>query len=253
MIIKSILLNRLRNAGLVQFFTDVDGIVAAALTGSALMAVGEERTAFLASKAALSQNYQLDATSPLTQEVLNADVRRDDAVTGIRLLAEGYAHHFNNDKRMAGQRLMHAISIYGEVIAKAYQDETAAITNLLEDFDAKQELVDAIGTLELGEWKGELKVANLAFNQKYGERTAATAAADTGTNIVELRKPAINAWYALRDQIAANYTVTKGAAPWSTVVAQLNALIDQYNATLARRGGSSDDDDGTPPQNFPGS
>ncbi len=252
MIIKSILLNRLRNAGLVQFFTDADGIVAATLSGPSLAAIDEERTAFLASKTAMSQNYLLDATSPLTQEVLDADLRRDDAMAGIRHMTEGYARHFSRDKRAAGGRLLHAISIYGEVVAMAYQDETAAITNLIADLDTKPELKEAIGLLELDDWTAELRHANINFNQKYAARTAAMAAADTGTNMVELRKPAINAWYALRDQIAANYKVAKGAAPWSTTVGQLNTLIDKYNATLARRGGNGDDEE-TPPQEIPGS
>lgn len=249
MIINTILLQRLRNAGLVQFFTDVQGTVTSNITGPALAAIQDELAAFINSKTALSQNYQLDPSSPLTQEVVAADLRRDDAYSGIRFLAEGYSRHFTPAVRAAGARVLHAIAIYGNVDAMAYQDETAAITNLVADLETKPELAQAANDLNLNGWLAELKAANIAFNQKYLARTAQMAADDTGTNIATLRKPAINAWYALRDQIAANYKVARGAAPWSTAVGQLNSTIDQYNDTLARRGGNNDDDagDDTPP------
>lgn len=134
------------------------------------------------------------------------------------------------------------MALYGSGIARLnYQAETATLNNLIRDWEGKPELITAISEFNLGEWMAELKTANEEFNTKYLSRTQEYG--DASPETIKLKREEVNvAYYALRDRIdALHLLVETPPSPYVTIINQLNALTDQYNALLVNRKPDSTD------------
>jgi hypothetical protein len=171
-----------------------------------------------------------------TAELLALDERRDDAINGIYYVAQGYDYHFEPTLQTAGKLIKESFSVYGGGIAKLnYQAETATISSLVTDWENKAPLVAAFTTLNLTAWKNEMKAANTAFDEKYLDRTQEYGDA-TPENLKSKREETNVVYYALRDRIDAYHLLVEvPPSPYTTVINQLNALIDQYNTLLNNR------------------
>ncbi|REC56572.1 hypothetical protein DRF62_03185 [Chryseobacterium piscium] len=134
------------------------------------------------------------------------------------------------------------MALYGSGIARLnYQAETATLNNLIRDWEGKPELITAISEFNLGEWMAELKTANEEFNTKYLSRTQEYG--DASPETIKLKREEVNvAYYALRDRIdALHLLVETPPSPYVTIINQLNAFTDQYNALLVNRKPDSTD------------
>jgi hypothetical protein len=171
-----------------------------------------------------------------TADILALDERRDDAINGIYYVAQGYDYHFDPNLQTAAKLVKDSISVYGGGIAKLnYQAETATITSLVMDWENKAPLAVALNTLNLTNWKNELKAANTAFDEKFLDRTQEYGDA-TPENLKSKREETNQVYYALRDRIDAYHLLAETTpSPYTTVINQLNALIDQYNTLLNNR------------------
>lgn len=234
-IIKAIELDRLRNGEYIQMGADTK-----AITGGMAATVPEIApfaNDFNSKMAAINGVFMLDPASPLSIAIELADVRRDNAIIGLTFVAQGYTYSTIEAKKAAGDALYRGITIYGSgivntVARQSYVAESASITNLLIDFINQPPLADAITTLGLSDWVTELTLANNDFKEKYQQRTDAYGDASPDT-VRSLRVAADAAFKKLREKVAAYYSINDGAAPWSTLVSRLNAMIDQYNTLIA--------------------
>ena len=109
-----------------------------------------------------------------------------------------------------------------------YQAETATLNSLIGDWENKPELVAALTTLGLTDWKEELKNTNNTFNTKYILRTQEYGAASP-ENIKSKREEANAVYYELRNFIVAYATINATNPLYTKTVNELNALITQYN------------------------
>ena len=192
--------------------------------------------------ALMSKSNELDAlfkkilANENTADILALDGRRDDAINGIYYVAQGYEYHFDPQLQTAASLIKDSFSVYGGGIAKLnYQAETATITGLITDWENKAPLVAAFTTLNLTDWKNELKAANTQFDERYLDRTQEYGNA-TPENLKSKREETNAVYYALRDRIEAYHLlVDVPPSPYTTVINQLNALIDQYNTLLNNR------------------
>ncbi|MEB3800193.1 hypothetical protein INQ45_03640 [Flavobacterium columnare] len=238
--INAIDLVKLRNAEYLQFMKDFVTIVERndpnALNVTAKLAdlqtkVGEMDTLF--KKMLANEN---------TTTLLNIDKRRDDCINGLFYVVQGYEYHFEETLRVAAQKLATNLRFYGSGISRLnYQAETATLTNIINDWETKPELIAALNTLNLTAWKDEMKKQNNAFNTVYLDRTQEYGNA-TPENLISKRNEANTVYYALRDRITAFHTLIEAPAisPYATSINQLNALIDQYNNLIVGRAKSVD-------------
>ena len=60
--------------------------------------------------------YKPFTGSDITPELVILDARRDNAIIGIRSLAESYAHHFDPEKKLPGEAILANIEHYGSKI-----------------------------------------------------------------------------------------------------------------------------------------
>jgi hypothetical protein len=232
---KAITLQNLRNPDFLQFLKDLSAIILA--NDPAALKVTDQYNAVQLVRKTLEQLFMPERSSAITEDIIALDLRRDNAINGIIGLAQSYTYHFDGNTRTAASMLSNYFGTYGAGIAREnYTSETAILTNIVTDLHNKPNLSAAIATLQLLDWVTELDTANQAFNQKYLQRTQELAAASADTMRAK-RSEAANAYYDLRNNLDAYFTITKGAGPFATAINEVNALIDQYNKLITGRSG----------------
>lgn len=227
-------LTKLRNAEYLQYIKNFFAIVQR--NNPTLLQVQAKYDALVSKSDELDALFKKILANENTAGILALDVRRDNAINGMYCVAQGYDYHFDPLLQAAGEKIKDSLSLYGGGISRLnYQAETATINSLIMDWENKPELTAAISTLNLGDWKNELKAANAAFDEKYLDRTQEYGDA-TPENLKTKRDETNSVYYALRDRIdALHLLVDVPPSPYTTVINQLNALIDQYNAVLKNR------------------
>jgi Family of unknown function (DUF6261) len=175
-----------------------------------------------------------------TQVLVNIDENRDKAINGITFTVTGLAYHFDENIRNAAQKILDNLALYGSGIAKLnYLAETSVITNIINDWETKPVLIDALNVLNLTNWKDYLKTQNNLFNEVYLNRTQEYGNASL-ENFKGKREETNVAYYALRDRINALHTLVETPpSPYSTIINELNALIEQYNTLINNRAAGS--------------
>lgn len=229
--IKSIDLHNLRNANYLQFQKDFLEII---LRNNPEVLQIITKYKDLSDKTNELENlFKKVLANPISQELLVLDERRDAAVNGIYYIALGYSYHYEEDTKHAAEALLANFKLYGSGIARLnYQAETATINSLMNDWDNKPELSQAIDTLSLKAWKDELKSINTEFSTRYLDRTQDYGNA-TPENLKIKREETNTVYYALRDRINALHLLAETPpSPYCTVINQLNALIKQYNLLI---------------------
>lgn len=238
---QSIDLSKLRNAEYVQFTTDVLQIVT--INNPATLQVQAKFNAFSSVKNELEVLFKKSTANPITDEIEALDERRDNAVSGILYIVKGNTFHFDPLIAKEADTVTEYLTIYnGNINQDNYNAQTATITNIVNDFESKPELVSALVKLALTPWKNELKAANTAFSTKYLARTMDLATA-TPDNLKSRRLEANEAFYALRNHLDAFATINPSAL-YTKTISEINALIAQYNTLLAGRAVTSP----TPPR-----
>jgi len=230
--IQAIDLTKLRNAEYLQFTTDVLRIVD--INNPTTLQVQAKYDALNGFKNDLETLFKKSTANPITIEIENLDKRRDNAVSGILAVVNGYSYHFDNSISNQAKTVLEYLKIYsGNIANENYNAETATLNNMVSDFETKPELIAALTALNLVAWKNELKAANADFSTQYIARTIdlATASPD---NLKTKRLEANAAFYELRNYIDAFATISPSIV-YTKTVNEINVLITQYNALLVGR------------------
>jgi len=230
--INSIDIRNLRNANYLQFQKDFLAIISR--NDPSALKVESKYDDLTAKTEELESLFKKALANPISKELLELDGRRDDAVNGIYYTALANSYHYDTATKQAADALLANINLYGSGIARLnYQAETATINNMITDWENKPELVDAINILKLKAWKDELSTVSTEFGSRYLDRTQDYGNATPET--LKLKREETDAvYYALRDRInALHLLIETPPSPYSTVINQLNALIQQYNLLVS--------------------
>lgn len=239
--IESIDLQKLRNGEFSQLMQDVVNITAK--NDPAAMKVEGSFKELQLMAAEMDALFKQPAGSAITAELENLDLLRDNALKGIQSVV--HAHSYSEDAVMKNhaQVLDTHLALYGgNITADSYQSETNSIRNMIIDWNEKPALTSAMAALGLQGWQKNLERANNSFSEKYLAR-AEEVGTDNTESFKAKRVQANTAYYALRDDINAHYTLTRASEPYKTVVSVINGLVGFYNDALNRRGGSTEEPD----------
>ncbi len=191
--------------------------------------------------------FILPRESGLTADVVAQDTRRDTNLRGLTQVIRGYLNHFDPAFRNAALLLDKNIRLYGpQVYNQNYQSESNSITNMTADWQETTALAEALELLGLREWGNELRTSNDAFIELYVLRTQEFGAR-TKDKLRDKRLEIDAAYLQLVTVLNARATLDEGNT-YITVINELNALIDQTQATLHNRQarGDNDEEDDTP-------
>jgi 3-methyladenine DNA glycosylase AlkD len=103
-------------------------------------------------------------SSDYTQQIADADHRDDRLITGLREIVSAFLHHFDPVFVAAAQSLWLRLKTFGEIQAKSYEEEVAAINILLEDLQSA-EYASKVALLGLTPWVNELAEAVADFEK----------------------------------------------------------------------------------------
>ena len=191
------------------------------------------RNAFIAS----SDLFKLPQDSPLSKEILAVDKRRNAAILGISGIVRSYSKHFNTAYREAAKLLQRNLTLHGKKIYMMnYQEKSAIISSLTEDWEDNPTLAAASTLLHLDDWTAELKESNTAFIDLYILRTQEYGAKSTAT-FRQKRKEGMAAYFELIKHLKAR-AITNNAVDYTKVLRQIDASLEQYKTLLNGRKGA---------------
>jgi hypothetical protein len=119
---------------------------------------------FVALLAQEKQIVDAQKSSDYTKQIADADHRDDRLITGIVETVRAALHHFDPDIVAAAQSISLRLQTFGDIQAKSYEEEAAAINILLEDLQSA-EYAPKVELLGLKPWTDELAEAVADFEE----------------------------------------------------------------------------------------
>jgi hypothetical protein len=229
--ISRIKLIRLRNEEWFNFFTEfktfVEQISPQALNIEALFAK------FQALYVQADESLEVLRKSSYTAEIVHLDGVRDSTYRGLAEAVKSAQHHYHAPMREAADKLEVILEHYGNLSAKPYNEETAGIYNLLQDFRTKY--AAEVNTLALSGWLDELEANNKAFETAILARNAEEAGNSIDVKMLEVRRQTDRCYLDIVERLEALMLI-QGDAPFAAFVKKLNTNIERYKSVLSRRG-----------------
>ncbi len=240
--LKAIDLPKLRNAEFIQFIRQTTQLISD--NDPEALKILKQYNSLLEQLNSLETLHKQTLYSSLTTAIEELDEQRDNALIAIGLISEGYTYTTNVLVKNAAIRISNSIKNYGsprEIARLNYNAQTATLISLLNEWNNSPELLGAINSLSLINFKNELETANTNFDITYKQRTQEYAEA-TPETLRDIRLATVPIYYTLRDVLEA-HQVIEPSDLGITVIQQLNALISQYNSLLTTRSTKKSDID----------
>ena len=231
-----------RNGEYLQFMKNVIAIYSKYDTRALLL---QTRVKTLTDATATMDEVFMNSTAhELTPELQQLDLRRDKALVGIRLYLECMTYKEQESILNASQLLQTHYFSHGERIDKlSYQQETAVVDALLNDWYTTPSLQEAQETLAIKDWVATLKELNTSFNDKYISR----AESSLKPGQIDEKRTEIRAAYEelMLDTVSYSRIATEKKT-YLSIIDGVNGLIGDYNqAVTLRLAGRSTDTEGS--------
>lgn len=249
-------LNNARNAEHYQFHSDVLSIVTEEV--AAAQKIESLRSEYVAlfekENAAFIQNRAYEST----KDVEAKDRERDDLFLYIKQTVDSNLYCPVANKKAAAEKLSFAMKPYRSANTKAFAENTAQVTNLVQDLQSEA-YAGYVELLGLTEAVAQLQVANNEFNAIYMGRSGEKLVRASNENMKSIRPKVDTAYRSLASAINAlyqvNFLITRSAtteAELGGLIDGVNALIIQLHQTLSLRGAGSTADVNTDDTVSPG-
>ena len=240
--------SRMRNAEHIQFITEIRDAINKFNPNS--LNLGGLFNEFMELYIKEDTAYRTVNKSALTEELQKADEVRDDILRGMTLLVHSCLYHFDENVKQAAKRLQILFDTYGNVRMKPLNEETADITNIIQDLNGTKYIGD-VQLTNLTSWIPKLQNANNNFEQIMKNRFA--EAAEKPDIILREVRTEIDAVYrkmvervevfgfleneegADADTDADTDTGTGTGGNINNFIKYINAIIEKYNLIIAQR------------------
>jgi hypothetical protein len=170
--------------------------------------------------------------SELTEQITEKDHVRDGIYRGLHSMLKGFTRHFEQDFKEAAHRLLDIFDHYGDIAQRSLDDETAAINDLLREFEMPVAAAD-IQLLGLGSWVCKLKNENLEFVALMQDRYSEVAGR-TPYRMITTRTATDKYYLAIVNHLEA--IVLTGSDEANELITEMNVIIERYKGILARNG-----------------
>ncbi|MDR0726338.1 MAG: DUF6261 family protein [Prevotellaceae bacterium] len=171
--------------------------------------------------------------SEYTDEISDTDRKRNKTYRGAFDSVKSSLNHFNYDKRKAAERLNIVFVHYGNIAGKTFDEESAAIEDLLRELNDNH--ADDVQLLELNDWLTQLGLENQEFKQLMLKRYSETAKRPT-TRMVTARSETDKALRSLFNMVEA-LAMVNGVDAYLPFISELNAVNERYKNQLAQSSG----------------
>jgi hypothetical protein len=169
--------------------------------------------------------------SEYTGGIYEQDRRRDEVFRGFAATVQSALYHFDPAKREAAARIGKIIETYGNIAAKGYDQETAAIDDLIREL-ATGESPARVSALALNDWIAQLAAENQTFKALMDERYKESSQRPA-TRMKAARLATDKALRNIFDQIEA-LALVNGIAAYQAFIKDVNAVLERYKNILAQ-------------------
>lgn len=174
--------------------------------------------------------------SDYSAKIADADHRLDSAVTGFGETVRGALHHFNPEVVDAAQSLKNLLKTYGHIPTKSYDEELAAVANLLQELEgAYKAKVDLISGLF--EWITEIRSASESVTTLLALRNAEEASKPQ-ERMANIRRETDPVYRDIVVRIEA-LSLVEGDDAYAPFVNELNALAERFSRLRAHKTGKN--------------
>ena len=224
-------LNNARNAEHYQFHSDVLSIVTVEVAAAQKIESlrSEYVVLFEKENAAFIQNRAYEST----KDVEAKDRERDDLFLYIKQTVDSNLYCPVATKKAAAEKLAYVMKPYRSANTKAFAENTAQVTNLVQDFQSEA-YAGYVELLGLTEAVAQLQVANNEFNAIYMGRSGEKLVRASNENMKSIRPKVDTAYRSLASAFNALYQVNSLITRSATTEAELGGLIDGVNALIVQ-------------------
>jgi Family of unknown function (DUF6261) len=174
-----------------------------------------------------------EAASEETKDIEALDLKRDNAITGLSKIIDGYTLHEDAAKKAAANLLQLFIDAQGPRISKLnYSAETTVLTKITTNFKNEAKYTAAVALLGLEDWVENMETANNNFETKYKARNTSLTINKNIPAFGVLKAQAIPLYTELTDLIQSRYKTAKAdkqpTDAYLNLINEINTLIDSY-------------------------
>ncbi|OJU55022.1 MAG: hypothetical protein BGN96_12650 [Bacteroidales bacterium 45-6] len=234
MSITRIKLSQLRNNEHFQFHTEVKGLITD--TNPVAIKLENQFPAYVALYQDEDTALKRIAKNSFSDLRADADLARDRTFSGLAAASSAALNHFDPMVTEAARHLKIVFDTYGNVARLPLNEETAAITNLLQELKGKY--APEIQTVGLGGWVNQLEADNTAYSDLV--KSGRDEDAERTEIVVKEARNAIDKTYRQLVERVEALIVVEGEAAFAEFVRKLNLIVDKYSLTLAQRKGISE-------------
>lgn len=235
--IENITLSRLRNNEHFQFMNDVDVLITTFQPTE--LGIDSIYRAFKAALSAEDVAIRVEAGSLKSKSIEELDNLRDKTWQAIsfRVKAAKLSPFVNEVE--SGEIIGRILDKYGDVRMLSYNEETAALTNIISDLQTPAN-ADHLSIVAIQRWVPELKTENEKFQALFNERN--TELADRPSGDVKTARVQIDPLFTkITEKINASVVLEVAKPAALTFISQINEKIKYYKTTLAARGSKAND------------
>ena len=229
--IKAIDLSKLRNAEHSQFQTEFKELVEKST--AATLGIEILFAAYLEKYAGETEAMVYISKSSYTEQLAAADDRRDMIFRGLADTILAAQNHYKDENMAAAKKLSIVLNTFGNIANVSYDEETALISKLAEEFQGNYFI--EIGILGLSEWVEELKKSNTVFStlkdHRYTEESGKTE-----LRMKNVRKEIDTIYKDIVKRINAQILLN-GETNYKDFVTALNYRIDHYKTLIVQHKG----------------
>ena len=237
--IKNLHVNNLRNNAHLKFHMDAIALMTA--ENPANLNIQPLFNVYQPAVVREDEAFKKIVKSEFTEKIQTADKARDRVYSCITAIINALVKHYNDDVVDAAKRLKILIDTYGKGVNQlSYNEQTAAVYNILQEFNGKY--AADVALVNITEMVNELERANNAVDALIKERMDETALKNPD-NMKAVRIEADNAYFAIVERINAA-VIIEGPDNYMSFITKLNVLIDSYKQLLARSKGKKQGDNG---------
>jgi hypothetical protein len=181
---------------------------------------------FVALLAKEKQVVDAQRSSEYTKQIADADHNNDKLITGITEAIKASLHHFDPVIVAAANIIWLRLKAFGDIQSKSYEEESAAITILIDDLKSA-EYAPKAEILGLNPWICELKKAVTEFNALLKLRNVEQAGKPQ-QHLRDIRRQIDEVYHLMINNINSAVTLDSTGA-YTEFVNQLNTQIAYFN------------------------
>ena len=229
--LEEIALSRMRNTEHFQFMTDVNQLITTATPLE--LGIDGLYPSFSTALAAEDSALRTELGSIRSKTIDDLDTLRDTTWSAILLRVKSTLLSPIQTEAESALIIQRIIDLYGDLRAITYNEETAAISNLVSNLmlPAYSTHLSVIGIFT---WVNELKMQNEQFQTVFNDRNAEFADRESG-DVRAVRILIDPIYRKISDRINASVVLETAKPAAGIFISQLNEKIKYYKTTLVSR------------------